>query len=40
MVLTARYCIQQVIKQNQEYWKKMAVEMSNIVRSAQKIKEV
>ena len=34
MVLTARYCIQQVIKQNQDYWKKMAIEMSNIVRSA------
>jgi predicted PurR-regulated permease PerM len=39
MVLTARYCIQQVIKQNQDYWKRMAVEMSNIVRSAQRIKE-
>jgi hypothetical protein len=39
MVLTARYCIQQVIKQNQDYWKKMAVEMSSIVKSAQRIKE-
>jgi hypothetical protein len=39
MVLTARFCVQQVIKQNQDYWKRMAIEMSNIVRQAQRIKE-
>ena len=39
MILTARFCVQSVIKQNQEYWKKMAIEMSNIVRSAQRLKD-
>ena len=32
MVLTARFCVQKVIKKNQDYWKRMAIEMSNIVR--------